>query len=183
MLILYNRRRLGISLFKDSMEDSELSTKKTLPEDKLRGTDDLPTEKPLGVAYIIGRLDRSLNRHIRHALSPLGLTVGQYTALSVVDIRGQQSNAQLAERTMVSPQAANELIKVMEKNAWIERKPDPTHKRIIQISLTEAGKDILAEGDKVIAELERRMLAELSVDESLALKNQLRSLVRMLAEL
>ncbi|MDH2435841.1 MarR family transcriptional regulator [Pokkaliibacter sp. MBI-7] len=147
--------------------------------------DSLSTEgrKPLGVSYLIGRLDRALNRHIRQAIAPLGLTIGQYTALSVFSTRGQLSNAQLAERTMVSPQAANELIKGMEARGWIERQPDPNHGRIIQISLTAEGHALLTQCDDAIAELEAQMLEELSEDEQGTLQKQLRNLVRVLAEI
>jgi DNA-binding MarR family transcriptional regulator len=107
--------------------------------------------RPLGVAYMVGRLERALRRQFRQVLEPMGLTLGQYTALSVFCSSGRLSNAKLAERTMVSPQAANELIKGMEKSGWIVRKPDPNHGRIINISLTREGKQLLTRCNKVIA--------------------------------
>jgi DNA-binding MarR family transcriptional regulator len=117
---------------------------------------------PMGLAYMVGRLERALRRQLSQDLRPLGLTLGQYTALSVFHHSGRLSNAKLAERTMVSPQAANELIKSMEKNGWILRKPDPNHGRIINISLTNEGVLLLFHCDKVVAKLERKMLKELS---------------------
>jgi len=140
-------------------------------------------DKPLGIAYMVGRLDRALNRQFRNALEPLGLTIGQYTALSVFCSSGGLSNAKLAERTMVSPQAANELIKGMEKSGWIVRKPDPNHGRIIQISLTKEGKRLLTRSNKVIAELERKMLQGLNSREIVTLHGHLRGAVGMLREL
>ena len=147
--------------------------------------DDLHYEedKPLGVAYMVGRLDRALNRQFRRALEPLGLTVGQYTALSVFCSSGRLSNAKLAERTMVSPQAANELIKGMEKSGWIVRKPDPNHGRIINISLTKEGMRLLVRCNKVIAALERKMLHGLSNKEIAALHGHLRGAVGVLRDL
>jgi DNA-binding MarR family transcriptional regulator len=139
--------------------------------------------RPMGVAYMIGRLERGLYRQIRTALSPLGVTVSQYTALSVFNARGHMSNAQLADRTMVSPQAANELIKSMECQGWIQREPDKTHKRIIQISLTESGKELLIQCDEIISVMEERMMEELSEEERALLKRQLRGMMRLLLEL
>jgi DNA-binding MarR family transcriptional regulator len=140
-------------------------------------------DKPLGVAYMVGRLDRALNRQFRRVLEPMGLTIGQYTALSVFCSSGRLSNAKLAERTMVSPQAANELIKGMEKNGWILRKPDPNHGRIIQISLTREGIRLLNRCNKVIAQLERQMLDGFSDKEIATLHKQLRGAVGVLREL
>jgi DNA-binding MarR family transcriptional regulator len=139
--------------------------------------------RPLGVAYMVGRLDRALRRQFRRVLEPLGLTLGQYTALSVFCSSGRLSNAKLAERTMVSPQAANELIKGMEKSGWIVRKPDPNHGRIIQISLTKEGKQLLTCCNKVIAKMEKEMLKGLSKKEIATLHGQLRGAVGMLREL
>lgn len=136
-----------------------------------------------GVAYLIARLERSLARAIRTVITPLGITVSQYTALSVFNTSGQLSNAQLADRIMVSPQAANELIKAMEKKNWIERQPDPSHGRIIQIRLTEQGEKLLAECDAHIFELEKQMLDEFSLKERRNIKNQLRAMVKNLIEL
>lgn len=66
------------------------------------GNDNLQyqSDKPAGVAYMVGRLDRALRRSFRRVLDPLGLTLGQYTALSVFYSSGKLSNAKLAERTM-----------------------------------------------------------------------------------
>ncbi|MEW8585434.1 MAG: MarR family transcriptional regulator [Candidatus Thiodiazotropha sp.] len=149
------------------------------------GNDNLQyqSDKPAGVAYMVGRLDRALRRSFRRVLDPLGLTLGQYTALSVFYSSGKLSNAKLAERTMVSPQAANELIKGMEKKGWIVRKPDPNHGRIIHISLTTEGKRLLSRSDKVIAQIERQMLHDLSDKEIKALHGKLRNAVGVLREL
>jgi DNA-binding MarR family transcriptional regulator len=131
-------------------------------------------DRPTGVAYMVGRLDRALRRLIRRVLEPMGMTVGQYVALSVFCSSGRLSNAKLAERIMVSPQAANELIKGMEKEGWIIRQPDPNHGRIINISLTTEGKQLLARCDKLISQLERQMLQGLSNKEIKTLHGNLR---------
>jgi DNA-binding MarR family transcriptional regulator len=47
-------------------------------------------------------------------VAPAGLSVPQYTALSVFRAHGSLSNAQLAVRIMTTPQSANEMVKAME---------------------------------------------------------------------
>jgi DNA-binding MarR family transcriptional regulator len=137
--------------------------------------------KPIGIAYLVGRLDHVLSQRLRDSLAPSGLTVPQYTALSVFQAHGSLSNAQLAVRTMISPQSANELVKSMEAKGWIERRPDPAHGRIIQISLTDAGAAVLGECDARVLELERIMFQDLDVDELAKLQSQLRAAVRALS--
>lgn len=137
--------------------------------------------KPLGLAYLVGRLDHVLNKRLRDSLAPFGLSVPQYTALSVFRAQGALSNAQLAVRTMISPQSANEMVKTMEARGWIERKPDPTHGRIIQISLTAEGEAILRECDARVREVETIMFPDLKEDERARLHAQLRGAVRAMS--
>lgn len=114
------------------------------------------------VAYLIGRLDRALRKHIGDVVRPLGLTMQQYTALSVLARRSPLSNAQLADRSLVSPQAANEMVKLMERKGLVERCPDPHHGRIIQIDMTPEGRRLLAECDEAVIALENCLMETMS---------------------
>jgi DNA-binding MarR family transcriptional regulator len=117
---------------------------------------------PTGISYLVGRLDRLLRRRLGEALSPQGLTVQQYTALAVLGARGQLSNAQLAERSFITPQTANEMVKSMDERGWIERSPAPGHGRIIHLRLTRKGRDMLERGHAAAAALESKMLTGLA---------------------
>jgi len=139
------------------------------------------SSKPTSLAYLVGRLDHILKQRLRDSLAPCGLSVPQYTALSVFRAHGALSNAQLATRTMVSPQSANEMVKQIEGKGWIARTPDPAHGRIIQISLTEAGQAVLADCDAQVAELEGLMFADLDEEAKAILQAQLRGAVRALS--
>ncbi len=141
-----------------------------------------PLKTPSGISYIIGRLQKYLERQICITISPLEIKIREYTALSVFNARGRLSNAQLAERTMVSPQAANELVKSMQKKGWIKRQPDPTHKRIVQISLTEEGMNMLQACDDLVARLEQQMMEDFSAQEQKTIQTQLRTMMRVLMD-
>lgn len=137
----------------------------------------------MGIAYLIGRLDHVLSRRIRDGVTPLGVTVNQYTALAMLAAQPHLSNAQLAERALVTPQAANEMVKMMEGKGWIEREPDPSHGRIIQIRVTQAGQDLLNHCDTAVAQIEDAMLAEMGINERRALYAQLRELLHGLSKM
>jgi DNA-binding MarR family transcriptional regulator len=136
--------------------------------------------KPIGVAYIVGRLERALRQRLYQTLKPLDLTLGQYTALSVFNISGSLSSSELAERTMVSPQAANALVKRMENKGLIVRLPNHKHGRMIKIRLTKEGKQLLTRCDKKVAKLENEMLKELNNQQIATLHGQLFSAVDVL---
>jgi DNA-binding MarR family transcriptional regulator len=117
------------------------------------------------IAYSVGRLERAVRLQIGKATSRFGLTVAQYTALSVLHARGQLSNAQLAQGSFVSPQAMNEIVNAMAEKKLIARRPDPLHGRIVQISLSPKGEEVLGRCDAAVQKIEDEMLAQLSTAE------------------
>ncbi|OXI65450.1 MarR family transcriptional regulator [Burkholderia sp. AU28863] len=130
-----------------------------------------PADKPKPrvqqrLTYVIGGLDRLLRRHMTDALAPLGITLAQYTALSVLEARGASSNAQLAERSWITPQSANEVMSVMAARGFVTREADPSHGRIILLTLTDAGAAMLRECEAALRPVEARMLGDIPADDA-----------------
>lgn len=172
-LILYSR----LSIYKQIF----MATAKSRSTPPVAATVRDDGAKPLGLAYLVGRLDHVLGKRLRDCCAPAGVSVSQYTALSVFRAQGALSNAQLATRTMVSPQSANEMVKQMEVKGWIERTPDPSHGRIIQIQLTAAGHAILAQCDGKVREVELQMFPDMGEAERAQMYAALRGAVRALS--
>src|SRR3954462_12780026 len=96
------------------------------------------------VSYLVGRLDRILRRRLGDALAPHGLSLPEYTTLSVLRARPGPSNAQLARRSLITPQAMNEVLARLEGRGLVRREVDPAHARIRRARLTAAGETLLA---------------------------------------
>jgi DNA-binding MarR family transcriptional regulator len=117
------------------------------------------------IAYVVGRLDRALRREIGALVAPHGLTVPQYTTLSVLRDKSGLSNAQLARRSYVTPQSMNEVIAVLERDGFVERSPSANHGRVLETTVTAEGLEVLARCDAAVNEMELRMLADLGQPE------------------
>lgn len=117
-----------------------------------------PPLAPTRLPYLIGRTDRIVKRRLTEALAPHGITLPLFTAMSVLQARGSLSNAQLAERSFMSPQSANEIVKTMEAKGWVVREPDPAHGRIVNLSLTASAQKLLVRCDDSVKKLEAEML-------------------------
>jgi DNA-binding MarR family transcriptional regulator len=128
----------------------------------------------------MGRLDLALRRNLSEGLASVGVTLPQYTALSVLRARGALSNAQLARRVLITPQSTIKVIAALEKKGLITRVPDPDHGRILRTLLTPNGQDVLEACDGVAAQVEARMLEELSSNERSELHAGLKTCVRNL---
>jgi DNA-binding MarR family transcriptional regulator len=138
------------------------------------------TPPPMRLTYLIGRLDRLVSRRMTEVLARQGLTLPQYTALSVLRARGQSTNAQLAERSFITPQSANEVVKAMEANGWVSRDTDALNRRLVLLSLTQQGSELLDECDKAVDEIESAMLHDLAPISEDALRQALYGCVRNL---
>jgi DNA-binding MarR family transcriptional regulator len=132
------------------------------------------------VSYVVGRLELAVRRSLGEGLGSLGITLPQYTALSVLKRRGALSNAQLARRVMITPQSTIKVIAALERKGLITRAPDPDHGRILRTLITPRGQEVLDACDRVAAQMESKMLEEIPAAAREGFLTQLKSCVRML---
>ena len=132
------------------------------------------------VSYVIARLERAIRRGIEERLAPHGLSVSQYTVLSVLRNRPGLSNAQLARRSFVKPQSMNEVISSLEEAKLIKREVDRNHRRILRAKLTARGNRLFERLDHEIGELEEEMFAGLPDSERKKFTNTAVNCVHML---
>jgi DNA-binding MarR family transcriptional regulator len=125
------------------------------------------------LSYLIGRLDRVLRRRLTAAVEPAGLTLPAYVALSVLRAQDGLSNAQLARRSLVTPQSMSEALMQLVERGYVRRRADPDHGRIIRTELTEAGSRALERCDRAVDEVEQDMLENLDADDVANLRNAL----------
>ena len=122
-----------------------------------------PDEPPSPrVTYLIKRLELAVRADMDAIVGNLGVTVPQYTALSVLARHPGMSGAQLSRRSFVSPQACSEMLAVLERKGLVRRASDAANRRVRRVLLTEDGKRLLAACDSAMDDLERRMLRDLS---------------------
>ncbi len=146
---------------------------------------DLPVPEPDDggeprISYVVARLERAIRRAINERVGAHGLTVLQYTTLSILGYRGELSNAQLARRAYMSPQAMSEVIEALEGKGLIERAPRPGHRRVLPAVLTAKGRKVLRACDAAVDELEAEMLRGLGRRDRASLRAGLVSAVRAL---
>ncbi|HEY3143172.1 MAG TPA: MarR family transcriptional regulator [Acidimicrobiales bacterium] len=120
--------------------------------------------------YLVGRIDRVVRQAIGKVVGERGLSVNQYTTLSVLDRRSGLSNAQLARRALVSPQSMNEVLLTLEQRGLVQRRAHPEHGRILQTRLTDKGRSLLVDCDAEVQQVEARMVRGLSDEDRTVLR-------------
>lgn len=125
------------------------------------------------LSYVIGRLARTLRRRLADAVEPAGLTLPAYTALSVLRAQDGLSNAQLARRSLVTPQSMSEVLTLLVDQGYVRRRAEPGHGRVIRNELTKAGSRALERCDRAVDDVEQEMLGDLDADEVTSLRGVL----------
>ncbi len=139
-------------------------------------------EMPLTL-YLVKRLELVIRALMDDALRPLGVTTLQYTALTVLESRGPLSSAQLARRSFLRPQTMHEMVLSLEKRGVIAREPHENNKRILLAQLTDEGRELLAQCNPLVLEIEHELLADLPPAARGALRDQLQRGIAVLGTL
>ena len=113
------------------------------------------------VGYLLRQAHQAFRSVAQAELAPLGLTLPQYSVLSVADAEPGLSGAELARDSMLTPQTTNEIVTLLIKAGLLERRPDPRDKRLRRMFVTAAGRDVVAHAREVVYAVERRMTASL----------------------
>jgi DNA-binding MarR family transcriptional regulator len=125
--------------------------------------------------YLIKDLERAVRARIDAIVRPLSLTAVQYTVLSVLSRHPGMSSAQLARRSFVSPQAANELVSTLEEQRLIQRRVDREGGRALGIFLTPSGRRSLSECDALVDALEDELFRGVSQRDEARFRAMLRA--------
>ncbi len=114
--------------------------------------------------YLIKRTESLLRTQMDPIARAAGLTIAQYTALSILHARPGMSSAELARRTFVSAQAANELVNGLHRKGLILRRPSPEHGKILRLRLSKKGETVLRKCALAMQELEELIHSALDGD-------------------
>src|ERR1035441_6303958 len=125
-------------------------------------------EQSLGT--LLKRAEQAMLKSKTAALKPVGLTLAQFVALSELDTRPGLTAAALARACFVSPQAMMILLKAMEQQGLIERRPHQRHTNVLEVHVTAAGREALHSGRMRIAPLDKRVIGSFNAKEARAFR-------------
>jgi DNA-binding MarR family transcriptional regulator len=100
------------------------------------------------------------NSKIDPALKQHGLTSLQYTVLSVINRYSGLSSTELSRHFFVTPQTMGPILSQLDKRGLILREANAENRRLLAISLTAEGCQLLDTCNHVIADIEREIFGE-----------------------
>ena len=115
------------------------------------------TDEPPFTTYLVKQLESAIRARLDTALRRHGITTSQYTALTVLQHRGDLSSAQLSRRSFVRPQTMHELVVGLERLGLVARHASAERRHVLLTRLTPAGLAKLAECRVDVDVVERDM--------------------------
>jgi len=129
-------------------------------------------------------LQRLLHRYFHHKFMQHGpmanIHRGQGRILALLKLKPQISQKELAKILDMRPQSLGELLEKLEKGGYITRTPSEKDQRVMNISLTEAGKKLAQQSDQ--QDHANHLFAALNHEEQATLEAYLDRIIATLEE-
>jgi len=132
--------------------------------------------------YVIKQVELAVRARLDDILRPAGISVLQYTALTVLERHPDLSSAQLARNSFVKAQSIADIVEALQERGLVERHRDPQDRRRLVLALTRDGRKLLSQYRRKVAALEDEMLDGLTARQAAELRHSLSVCRAALAE-
>ncbi|MEH3054017.1 MAG: MarR family transcriptional regulator [Patulibacter minatonensis] len=123
----------------------------------------LPTAFHDRLALLLVRTgDRIAVRGSERLEAALGIDGADYTALAVISQDAPRSQQELAQLLCKAPAMCVGLLDALEASGLVARERDPKDRRRSIVTLTAAGREVLAKADAIAAEVEAEAIEGLT---------------------
>lgn len=127
--------------------------------------------QPLG--YLLYQAVATLRPRVTAELRPLGIGLPEFVCMRNLSIWPEQSNAELARRASVSPQAMNMVLRGLEELGVIARPVSVLSGKALPARLTRKGHALLKRAEAAVQAADELLLSKLSPTERGELKRLL----------
>jgi DNA-binding MarR family transcriptional regulator len=129
-----------------------------------------PSSEQERLGMLVKRAEQAMVRTKSAALKSVGLTPSQYVALFELNQQPGITAATLARACLVTPQAMMILLKTMEQQGLITRSSHPRHPSVLELHMTEVGREALHAGRERVDPIERRVFDAFSPKDEVAFR-------------
>jgi MarR family transcriptional regulator, lower aerobic nicotinate degradation pathway regulator len=133
----------------------------------------MPAELVSSPAFLLARLGFALKRQAIEDLEAVGSSLYDYSVMALLDDRPCQAQASIADTLSLDRSQLVGLLDGLEEGGLIERRRDPKDRRRHSVTLTDAGKQRLAELRTIVKAIEDEFLAPLDAESREALQRLL----------
>jgi DNA-binding MarR family transcriptional regulator len=132
-----------------------------------------PNSEQERLGMLVKRAEQAMVRTKGAALKSVGLSPSQFVALFELDQQPGITAATLARACLVTPQAMMILLKTMEQQGLITRSSHPRHPNVLELHMTEVGREALHAARERVDPIEQRVFGAFSAKETAAFRGLL----------
>ncbi len=115
--------------------------------------------------FLVKDVSRLWVRHFEQRAVQLGMSLTQCKVLVFLSRNEGATQAKLAELSDTDPMTLVRVLDRMQRDGWIERRPDPSDRRAHRLHLRPASEPVLAEIMRIGEKARNEALAGISADE------------------
>jgi DNA-binding MarR family transcriptional regulator len=151
-----------------------MSSEKPTVHEFYRG-DNWSAEESIG--YLLRTTVSTLMRAAETAMRPYGLTSVQWAPLMIISRGGNPTAASLARDLNTDTGAMTRMLDRLESKGLLTRSRSSTDRRVVELTLTEQGRELTRLIPHHLAQVYNAGLAGFSQEEFVTLKNMLRRII------
>ncbi|MHB1586094.1 MAG: MarR family winged helix-turn-helix transcriptional regulator [Acidiferrobacteraceae bacterium] len=125
------------------------------------------------IGYLLRQAHTAHRLRMERALADVGVTLPQFSVLTMLVAYPGASSADLARLSLLTPQTMSVIVANLERSGSISRRPHAVHRRIRTIEVTEAGRQLLAKCRSRAKATEDKLLAGVSRADQAAVRRWL----------
>jgi len=136
-----------------------------------KNTDNNAPKTPQRTLYLVKQVQYKTFLRLEAALQPLGVSPTQFRILTSLSQGEKRSSASLSRIFAVKPQTMIKQIASLESDGLIARHLAKGNKRVLEVSMTEAGRATLRACDKAATAVEAEIFAAFDPEEVTTYRN------------
>lgn len=133
------------------------------------------------LGFLIHDVSRMRRSAYDQFMKPLGVTRAQWWVLAYLSRHDGMMQTQLADVLEVGKASLGDVIESLERNKWVERRPDPTDKRAKRVYLAKPAQVLIKRMTAMENEFNGQILGELSSAERVELGRSLQKIKQALS--
>ena len=134
------------------------------------------------IAYLLRQAAASVRQRLERGFAASGITLPQFTVLTMLKAYPGISGADLARIAILTPQTVNVIIANLLKRGAIKRVRSSLDKRVLVLTLTDAGTAYLARCQAIADEMEQRLIETIGARDEKAIRRWLVAAAREMDE-
>lgn len=136
----------------------------------------LPESLSIWTGYLLGRAAQQCRSHFDRLIEPFGIHGRHFTVLTVLGEGYPLSQVEIGERLGIDRNTIVLLLDDLQEKGMAMREKDPLDRRAHLVTLTDAGRDVLATGTEMARRTNDEVFSPLTYEERAQLHTLLKRL-------